>query len=93
MSSPLPKFSYIGVLQDGTLGLFVSEFPLHVAGNRLLQGGTFPASVTNFYNNPVTQDSCVAAIKGMEAYLRGEEVTNSALEFGQRAPKIPRKKI
>jgi hypothetical protein len=92
MSSPRPSHAYLGILQDGTLGLFVSEYPLRVAGTRLLQGDNWSPAIPDFYNNPVTQDSCVAAIKGMEAYLRGEEVTATSMEFGQRAPKIPRKR-
>lgn len=86
--SPRAKFCYIGVSSKGELQLVVSEETLHPVGHRLTQGDDFPKDVYDFYCKPTTHDSAVAAIIAMEGFLNGDIKTNSAVEFGQKAPRV-----
>lgn len=93
MSSPLPKFCYVGVDSKGRLELVVSEYKLHPVGARILQGGTFPDEVFDLYDSSkeISEHTILAAISGLEALLRGETVTQARPEFGA-SPAKPRRK-
>lgn len=88
---PRPTKCYIGISSTGDLELVVSQETLAPAGKRLLRGDNFPSAVYDFYEHQ-TRETALLAIKAMETFLAGDPVTAHSLEFGTKAPKVPRQK-
>lgn len=89
-----PRHAYVGIAPDGSLQLVLSREPLDPIGARLQQGTRFPAAVFDLYDDsvPLTREVIVGAVRGLEAFMAGEEYQARTLTFGQPTDKPRRKK-
>jgi hypothetical protein len=89
-----PRHAYVGIAIDGTLQLVLSREVLDPIGARLQQGTRFPAAVFDLYDEsiPISREVIVSAVRGLEAFMAGEEYQAHTLTFGQPTYKPRRKR-
>jgi hypothetical protein len=88
------RHAYVGIAPDGSLQLVLSREPLDPVGARLQQGTRFPSSVFDLYDAsiPISREVIVSAVRGLEAFMAGEEYQAHTLTFGQPTEKPRRKR-
>ena len=85
--------AFLGFNEKGEYQLFVSAFPISVAGSRLEKGRPFPDAVRALTEKPKDPETAIKALGAMAGFLNGSNYGVALLEFGVDAlPLLGRKK-